>query len=97
MKTLNEASVGSGENTLLIGSSPVVGTTLRFRTRRNTVRQNSAFRAEPFELPVSSLPSTLRPQVQTAGRPGRHRIVRKRRAGSIIGFKLDLSQLMASQ
>jgi len=28
MKTLNEASVGSGENTLLIGSSPVVGTIL---------------------------------------------------------------------
>ena len=30
MKTLNEASAGSGENTLLIGSSPVVGTTLIF-------------------------------------------------------------------
>ena len=30
MKTLNEASMGSGENTQLIGSSPVVGTTLVF-------------------------------------------------------------------
>jgi hypothetical protein len=29
MKTLNEASVGSGENTPLIGSSPVVGTILK--------------------------------------------------------------------
>ena len=30
MKTLNEAIAGSGENTLLIGSSPVVGTILVF-------------------------------------------------------------------
>jgi hypothetical protein len=29
MKTLNEASVGSGENAQLIGSSPVAGTSLR--------------------------------------------------------------------
>ena len=30
MKTLNEAIAGSGGNALLIGSSPVVGTTLVF-------------------------------------------------------------------
>jgi hypothetical protein len=30
MKTLNEADMGSGENTPLIGSSPVVGTILVF-------------------------------------------------------------------
>jgi hypothetical protein len=43
MKTLNEAIMGSGENTLLIGSSPVVGTTLQFLTRRDTGCQTVTF------------------------------------------------------
>jgi hypothetical protein len=35
--------MGSGENTLLIGSSPVVGTTLQFLTRRDTGCQTVTF------------------------------------------------------
>ena len=39
MDTLNEANVGSSGNTQLIGSSPVVGTTLQFLTDRDTACQ----------------------------------------------------------
>lgn len=47
MRTLLDATVGSGENTLLIGSSPVVGTTHRFLTRRDTTCQTATFPLYP--------------------------------------------------